>query len=172
MKQKWLLTSNLRDDEPADAAFGVQVTGTAVSATGSIWVEYHIEFCSPRAPTKPVTTSVLSAPAAGSATVQTNQSGNDVLMHVNSPSFIATQGISAITTLSGFELNPIGEFVQNASGITQQLYELVSTIASPSHWATLSGITLTGIAGSITVGTSVTMLMQQLGLKRKQNPAK
>jgi hypothetical protein len=64
MKQKWLTTSNLQDDHWANPAFGVNMTGTAVSATGSIWVEYHIEFCSPRAPTSPAVIGGLVVPSS------------------------------------------------------------------------------------------------------------
>lgn len=69
MKQKWLLTSNLQDDAPARGAFTLQVTSTASNSTGSIWVEYHLEFASPRVPTRPVAISL----AAVNMSQQTNR---------------------------------------------------------------------------------------------------
>lgn len=65
MKQKWLYTdtqstfsrstqgTDLQFDlRPETAAFGLQVTSTGVGNVGTLWVEYNIEFCSPRQPLK------------------------------------------------------------------------------------------------------------------------
>jgi hypothetical protein len=67
MKQKWLLTSNLRDDAPAPGAFSFQVTSTATNSTGSVWVEYNLEFASPRIPTRPTAITTISVNSAGSS---------------------------------------------------------------------------------------------------------
>lgn len=61
MKQRWLTTSNLADDAAATPAFAVQYTSTATSSTGSLWVEYTLEFASPRAPTSPVSLADVTA---------------------------------------------------------------------------------------------------------------
>lgn len=71
MKQKWLLTSpelsynpkttevplNYRDDA---VAFATLITCTASKSPGSIWVEYHIEFASPKAATPAINDTVYS----------------------------------------------------------------------------------------------------------------
>lgn len=76
MKQKWLYTdaSGSRasategsdfhfDLRPETAAFGLQVTSTYQSGSpGSLWVEYNLEFCSPRQPMKIANAAVLTQP--------------------------------------------------------------------------------------------------------------
>lgn len=69
MKQKWLVTAtdmntagtgtpaNYRSDA---IAFAYQVTSTGTASTGSIWVEYNVEFASPKVPEPPVALSLLS----------------------------------------------------------------------------------------------------------------
>lgn len=71
MKQKWLVTANdisptisggtpinYRDDA---IAFGLNITSTGASATGSVWIEYNVEFASPRVPEPMVNASVVNA---------------------------------------------------------------------------------------------------------------
>lgn len=69
MKQKWLLTSNLQDDAPARGAFTLQVTNTSSSTTGSIWVEYNLEFASPRIPTRPTAINVINVNDSGQTNI-------------------------------------------------------------------------------------------------------
>lgn len=74
MKQRWLVTatnltpsttggapSNYRDDA---IAFGLNVTSTGTAATGSVWVEYNVEFASPRVPEPVVNASVVNSSGA------------------------------------------------------------------------------------------------------------
>lgn len=70
MKQRWLVTSN--DIAPAAnggmpinfredcVAFGLMVTSTGTNSTGSIWVEYNVEFASPRVPEPLVNRSAVN----------------------------------------------------------------------------------------------------------------
>lgn len=71
MKQKWLVTAsdiskssdgsapaNFRDDA---VAFGLNITSTGETGSGSIWIEYNVEFASPRQPEPIVNASVASA---------------------------------------------------------------------------------------------------------------
>lgn len=45
------MTGDVIPDFPPDSvAFGIQVTCTASSATGSLWIEYTVEFASPKLP--------------------------------------------------------------------------------------------------------------------------
>lgn len=74
MKQRWLVTAN--DIAPAAnggmptnfredcVAFGLMVTSTGASATGSIWVEYNVEFASPRVPEPLVNSSAVNSSSA------------------------------------------------------------------------------------------------------------
>lgn len=68
MKQRWLVTasditpvadgsapSNFRDDA---VAFGLNITSTGTTGSGSIWIEYNVEFASPRQPEPPVNASI------------------------------------------------------------------------------------------------------------------
>lgn len=71
MKQKWLVTApemaynqenndvptNYRDDA---VAFATVVTCTATSSTGSLWVEYNVEFASPKAAAPSVNDTIYS----------------------------------------------------------------------------------------------------------------
>ena len=70
MKQRWLVTAN--DIAPAAnggmptnfredcVAFGLMVTSTGEKSTGSIWVEYNVEFASPRVPEPLVNRSAVN----------------------------------------------------------------------------------------------------------------
>lgn len=71
MKQRWLVTAvdiapaanggmptNFRED---CVAFGLMVTSTGDNATGSIWVEYNVEFASPRVPEPLVNRSAVNS---------------------------------------------------------------------------------------------------------------
>lgn len=76
MKQKWLVTAtdiaaprdsagvpnNYRDDA---VAFGLNITSTGENNTGSVWVEYNIEFASPRQPEPVVNAAVYCAGSVG-----------------------------------------------------------------------------------------------------------
>lgn len=71
MKQKWLVTAtdvsvgpgqsgvpdNYRDDA---VAFALNITSTGEDNTGSIWIEYNVEFASPRQPEPVVNRSIHS----------------------------------------------------------------------------------------------------------------
>lgn len=74
MKQKWLVTAtditpnttggtpfNYREDA---IAFGLNITSTGESATGSVWIEYNVEFASPRVPEPIVNASVVNSVGA------------------------------------------------------------------------------------------------------------
>jgi hypothetical protein len=65
MKQKWLLTSNLADDAASRGAYTFQVTSTSNDSTGSVWVEYNLEFASPRIPTRPTAITTLTVNNSG-----------------------------------------------------------------------------------------------------------
>lgn len=61
--------TNYREDS---VAFALIVTNTGGAAPGSLWVEYNVEFASPRVPEPVVNTSVLNA---NSTAALTNHSG-------------------------------------------------------------------------------------------------
>lgn len=74
MKQKWLVTAaditptetggtptNYRDDA---VAFGLNITSTGSSATGSVWIEYNVEFASPRVPEPLVNATIANTTSA------------------------------------------------------------------------------------------------------------
>lgn len=76
MKQKWLVTAtdispttdgssptNFRDDA---VAFGLNVTSTGTGSPGSLWVEYNVEFASPRVPEPSVNASFVNNVNSGS----------------------------------------------------------------------------------------------------------
>lgn len=76
MKQKWLVTAtdisavsggstptNFRDDA---VAFGLNVTCTGQGSPGSLWVEYNVEFASPRVPEPVVNASFVNNVNSGS----------------------------------------------------------------------------------------------------------
>lgn len=85
MKQRWLVTasdispvadgsapSNFRDDA---VAFGLNITSTGTSGSGSIWVEYNVEFASPRQPEPPVNASIQATGTTSKAANLTSHAG-------------------------------------------------------------------------------------------------
>lgn len=168
MKQKWLLTSNLRDDAHADPAFTVQVSGTAVSQTGSIWVEYHIEFASPRAPTKPLATSALEGTAGAAATKEISANGVSALKHTGAKTYFATQDVTSIATLPpGYSAQRVGDYVGIYDGVMRTIYEIITSVTVPGTWADISDFILKSTLATVTIGPSITSLVQQLYLKPK-----
>lgn len=76
MKQKWLVTAtdisvtsgvptNFREDS---VAFALIVTNTGAASPGSIWVEYNVEFASPRIPEPVVNTSIVTSTSSAGIT--------------------------------------------------------------------------------------------------------
>lgn len=122
MKQKWLLTSNLQDDAPARGAFTMQVTSTAANSTGSVWVEYHLEFASPRMPTRPVAISL----AAVNTSQQTNRINLTRTSAFNSPAVGADPFYAMV--------NPDYDF-QLASGFTSTEEERLGALPNASIWS-------------------------------------
>lgn len=84
MKQRWLLTSNLQDDAPAQGAFTLQVTNTSTVVPGTIWCEYYLEFVSPRIPTRPVAVTTLNVSSQGGSTGEGKIGTTDALISPSS----------------------------------------------------------------------------------------
>jgi hypothetical protein len=125
MKQKWLTTSNGQDDSATTPAFGVNITGTATSSTGSVWVEYHIEFCSPRAPTSP---AVLANYTVESA--------------IDFPKWYSVVGANPL--IAPIPYKEMGSFVAALAGLRSD--EIIPTVAgwTATYLETLNGRTELG----------------------------
>lgn len=113
MKQRWLTTAsdmapvtsnkppaNYREDS---IAFALNITSTGDDGTGSIWVEYFVEFASPRVPEPPVNLSVVTT---GSGTsyqeLSLNSTGNGFTCPVEPGNrfYVGVEGASAAPTLN------------------------------------------------------------------------
>jgi hypothetical protein len=125
MKQKWLTTSNGQDDSATTPAFGVNITGTATGSTGSVWVEYHIEFCSPRAPTSP---AVLANYTVESA--------------IDFPKWYSVVGANPL--IAPIPYKEMGSFVAALAGLRSD--EIIPTVAgwTATYLETLNGRTELG----------------------------
>lgn len=142
MKQKWLVTStditptatggsptNFRDDA---VAFGLNVTSTGTGATGSVWIEYNVEFASPRVPEPVVNGSVVNNTSTAGIL---NHSGYTCPVQPGQRFYIA----NSAGTIS---LSP--GYTQVEKGTTNGVnWTLVNRTpeASASLWGTLTGLT-------------------------------
>lgn len=151
MKQKWLVTAtditptgtggtptNFRDDA---IAFGLNITSTGASATGSVWIEYNVEFASPRVPEPLVNASVVNS--TNSANIL-NRSGYTCPVDPGQSFYVASTS-GTISLGSGY--------VRIESGTTNGMdWTLVkrNENASSGIWGTLSGLTssLTAVLAS------------------------
>lgn len=109
MKQRWLVTasdispvadgsapSNFRDDA---VAFGLNITSTGTTGSGSIWVEYNVEFASPRQPEPPVNASINVAGTTTKSASLTNYSGTTCPVDPGQSFYIAsTAGSPSLAT--------------------------------------------------------------------------
>lgn len=109
MKQRWLVTasdispvadgsapSNFRDDA---VAFGLNITSTGTTGSGSIWVEYNVEFASPRQPEPPVNASINVAGTTTKSASLTNYSGTTCPVDPGQTFYIAsTAGSPSLAT--------------------------------------------------------------------------
>lgn len=92
--------ANYREDS---VAFALNITSTGEDGTGSIWVEYFVEFASPRVPEPAVNLSVITA---GSGTayqeLTLNSTGNGYKCPVPEGNrfFVGIEGVATQPTLS------------------------------------------------------------------------
>lgn len=122
MKQKWLVTApemaynqetndvplNYRDDA---VAFAAVVTCTATDSPGSIWVEYNVEFASPKA-ADPIINDTIYTTASGTPT----SSITTKLPFTNTPVGAGETFYAGATTPFTYQLQD--GFVDAGSGIT------------------------------------------------------
>lgn len=143
MKQKWLVTAtdispvtnggtptNYRDDA---VAFALNVTSTGTGSTGSIWIEYNVEFASPRVPEPVVNASIVNS--SGQASLKDNTGYTCPV----SPgqSFYVAQSAGNLSLASGY--------TKVSNGVTDGVnWTLVNRgEAAGSTWGSLSGLTAT-----------------------------
>lgn len=139
MKQKWLVTAtdisvtsgvptNYREDS---VAFALIVTNTGAASPGSIWVEYNVEFASPRVPEPVVNTSVVnSASSAG----LTNHSGYTCPVAAGGSFYLANSG-GTPSLASGYSIVDTG----TTGGVNWTLVNRAAEAVSDT-WGTLTGL--------------------------------
>lgn len=144
MKQKWLVTAaditptgtggtptNYRDDA---IAFGLNITSTGASATGSVWIEYNVEFASPRVPEPLVNASIANTASAANIL---NRSGYTCPVDPGQSFYIATtHGTPSLS--SGYQALDTGSL--NGMGWTLVKRD---ESASSGIWGSISGLTST-----------------------------
>lgn len=144
MKQKWLVTAtditptvtggtptNYRDDA---IAFGLNITSTGATATGSVWIEYNVEFASPRVPEPLVNASVVNS---ASAINLLNHSGYTCPVDPGQSFYVANTS-GTLNLGSGYTKLDTG----SNYGMGWTLVKREET-ASSSTWGSLSGLTNT-----------------------------
>ena len=147
MKQKWLVTAtdmtptaagaaptNFREDS---IAYSLIVTSTGDDNSGSLWVEYNVEFASPRLPEPIVNASVLNSSSA--ATIL-NHSGYTCPVNPGESFYLASTG-GTPTLASGYQ--KVSEGTTN--GVDWTLVNRAAATVS-DVWGTLSGLTTSLVA--------------------------
>lgn len=92
--------ANYREDS---IAFALNITSTGENGTGSIWVEYFVEFASPRVPEPAVNLSVITTGSGNAYQELTlNSTGNGYTCPVAEGNrfFVGVEGVSTAPTLS------------------------------------------------------------------------
>jgi len=141
MKQKWLVTAtditpnttggtpfNYRDDA---IAFGLNITSTGESATGSVWIEYNVEFASPRVPEPIVNASVVNSIGA----VSVAQHSGYTCPVDPGQSFYITSSSGVPSYNSGYTQLDTGE----TNGVSWTLVKREDE-ATTNLWGTLTGL--------------------------------
>lgn len=144
MKQKWLVTAtdisptttggtptNYRDDA---IAFGLNITSTGATATGSVWIEYNVEFASPRVPEPIVNASVVNSTSSASIL---NRSGYMCPVDPGQSFYVATT-TGTLNLASGYQQLQTG----STDGMGWTLVKRDETAPS-STWGTITGLTST-----------------------------
>lgn len=162
MKQKWLVTStdipssgsesgvpNYRDDA---VAFGLNITSTGDDNTGSIWIEYNVEFASPRQP-EPVVNASIEAKGSLPSGVSASLTGHSAYQCP-----VANGNTFYVSTTSGQpELNPGYSLV--SSGTTDGIAWRQLRRDTPADvWGSIGGISNSLV--SVLSSASLTALLR------------
>lgn len=144
MKQKWLVTatdisaapglSGTPDNFREDAiAFGLNITSTGDNNTGSIWIEYNVEFASPRQPDIPVNRSICAYGTPTQATASLFGHAGFEAPVPRGSSFYVTTSQGTPTLQSGYTQLSTG----STDGVTWK--ELLRD-TDANIWGSLSGV--------------------------------
>lgn len=142
MKQKWLVTAtdisvssgvptNYREDS---VAFALIVTNTGNAAPGSIWVEYNVEFASPRVPEPVVNTSVVTSTSTAGLT---NHSGYTCPVAAGGSFYLANSG-GTPSLNTGYTIVETG----TTGGVNWTLVNRAAEAVTDT-WGTLTGLSST-----------------------------
>lgn len=142
MKQKWLVTAtdisvtsgvptNFREDS---VAFALIVTNTGNASPGSIWVEYNVEFASPRVPEPVVNTSVVTNTSSAGLT---NHSGYTSPVAAGGSFYLASSG-GTPSFNEGYKTLETGQ----TGGVNWTLVNRATEAVSDT-WGSLTGLTTT-----------------------------
>lgn len=173
MKQKWLVTAtdipsntsssgvpNYRDDA---VAFGLNITSTGDDNTGSVWIEYNIEFASPRQPEPVVNTSVFAFGNVPSGSNAGLAGHNGLTSPVaNGNVFYAALTAGQPTLQSGY--------TQVATGTTEGVsWRQIRRDSDNPVWAALTGASnqMVGVLASASL-TALTRAFKNLEILNKQ----
>lgn len=172
MKQKWLVTAtdistagtttpaNFRNDA---VAFAYQVTSTGSGATGSLWVEYNVEFASPKVPDPPFAMSLLSFTSSTSTpalTTYLSPSEPESCPVPQGQTFYAGLTNGSLTTQSGYRIvsTPV-------SDSNMKIYEISNDSGRQGgSWAMYNGVANTAIFFAT---SSAVAALQRLLLRMK-----
>lgn len=121
--------TNYRED---CVAFALIVTNTGAAAPGSIWVEYNVEFASPRVPEPIVNTSVLNSASTASLT---NHPGYNCPVAAGGSFYLANSGGTPRFN-AGYTAVDTG----NTGGVNWTLVNRAADAAS-DVWGSLTNLT-------------------------------
>lgn len=142
MKQKWLVTAtdisvtsgvptNFREDS---VAFALIVTNTGNASPGSIWIEYNVEFASPRVPEPVVNTSVVTNTSSAGLT---NHSGYTSPVAAGGSFYLANSG-GTPSFNEGYKTLESGQ----TGGVNWTLVNRAAEAVSDT-WGSLTGLSTT-----------------------------
>lgn len=152
--------ANFRNDA---VAFAYQVTSTGSGATGSLWVEYNVEFASPKVPDPPFAMSLLSySTSTSSPALTTNLSPSepDECPVPQGQTFYAGLTNGSLAPQSGYRIlsTPV-------SDSNMKIYEIINdTGRQGGPWATITGVANTAIFFAT---SSAVAALQRLLLRMK-----
>lgn len=155
--------ANFRNDA---VAFAYQVTSTGDSATGSLWVEYNVEFASPKVPEPPLALDVLSYGTSTSSPTTTTQlsTANPLKCPVGQGgTFYAGLTKGSLSANHGYRI-----VATPVSDSNMKIYEIANDTGSlGGTWATITGIANTALflATSSGVQSIQRTLTKLLGLQ-------
>lgn len=92
--------ANYREDS---IAFALNITSTGDDGTGSVWVEYFVEFASPRVPEPPVNLSVITTGSGTSfqeLTLNSTEPGFTCPVDMGNRFYVGVEGTSTAPTLT------------------------------------------------------------------------